>query len=81
MSELDPVFNAAPELPDDTPIEIVLLPSRIRNVFRAAGFKTVGEVRETPDDSLLSLPDFGRGSLAFVREKFGLSVESVRPGK
>jgi DNA-directed RNA polymerase alpha subunit len=43
MSELDPT----PELPDDTPIARVRLPSRLRNVLEAAGLKTIGEVRET----------------------------------
>jgi DNA-directed RNA polymerase alpha subunit len=73
MSKTDPVFVAVPELPDDTPIVSVRLPNRIRNVFIAAGFKPVGEVRETSDECLLSFPDFGRVSLATIREQFGLS--------
>jgi DNA-directed RNA polymerase alpha subunit len=55
MSELDPT----PELADDTPIERVRFPTRIRNVLDAAGLKTVGEVREISDDTLLSFQDFG----------------------
>ena len=47
------------ELPDDTPIENIRLPSRIRNVLAAAGLKTVGEVRETTDATLLSFQDLG----------------------
>jgi hypothetical protein len=54
MSELDPT----PELPDDTPIARVRFPIRIRNVLEAAGLKTIGEVREIADDTLLSSYDF-----------------------
>jgi DNA-directed RNA polymerase alpha subunit len=61
----------APELPDDTPIDNVRFVTRIRNALNAAGMKTIGEVRETSDDRLLSLPDLGRGSIAHLRETLG----------
>jgi DNA-directed RNA polymerase alpha subunit len=71
-----------PELPDDTPIEDVRFPTRIRNVLAAAGLKTVGEVRETADETLLSFQDFGPGSIARLRETLGLpSRDGVRPRK
>ena len=57
MSELEPT----PELPDNTPLPEVQFPTRIKNALFAAGLKTVGEVRETSDEALLSLPDFGKG--------------------
>src|SRR6202163_1590530 len=41
-----PMVAPAPELRDDIPIERVLFPTRILNALRAAGLKTVGEVRE-----------------------------------
>jgi hypothetical protein len=41
------LVDPTPELPDDTPIDRVRLPTRIHNVLAAAGLKTVGEVRET----------------------------------
>lgn len=76
MSELDPT----PELPDDTPIERVRFPTRIRNVLDAAGLRTVGDVREISDDTLLSFQDFGKGSVALLRETLGLpSCDGVRP--
>jgi DNA-directed RNA polymerase alpha subunit len=79
MSErhlLDPM----PELPDDTPIDAVNFPTRILNVLTHAGLKTVGQVRETSDEVLISLPDFGRGSVAHLRETLGLpSCDGVRP--
>src|SRR6202790_2014083 len=68
------------ELPDDTPIERVLFSTRIQNALRAADLKTVGEVREISDETLIGLPDFGRGSLSDLRKKLGLpSTDWVRP--
>jgi DNA-directed RNA polymerase alpha subunit len=75
-----PMVAPTPELPDDTPIERVIFSTRIQNTLRAAGLKTVGEVREISDETMISLPDFGRGSLTDLREKLGLpSTDGVRP--
>jgi DNA-directed RNA polymerase alpha subunit len=75
-----PMVAPTPELPDDTPIERVIFPARIQNVLQAADLKTVGEVREISDETLISLPDFGKGSLSELREKLGLpSTDGVRP--
>ncbi len=76
MSELEPT----PELPDNTPLREVHFPTRIKSVLFAAGLKTVGEVREMSDEALLALPDFGRTSVAQLRETLGLpSTDGVRP--
>jgi DNA-directed RNA polymerase alpha subunit len=76
MSELEPT----PELPDNVPIREVQFPTRIKNALFAAGLKTVGEVRETSDETLLSLPDFGKTSVGYLRETLGLpSTDGVRP--
>lgn len=76
MSELEPT----PELPDETPIREVRFPTRIKDALFAAGLKTVGEVREMSDDTLLALPDFGKTSVAQLRETLGLpSCNGVRP--
>ena len=75
-----PMVAPTPELPDDTPIERVLFSTRIQNALRAADLKTVGKVREVSDETLISLPDFGKGSLSDLREKLGLpSTDGVRP--
>ena len=75
-----PMIAPTPELPDDTPIERVLFSTRIQNALRAADLKTVGEVREISDETLISLPDFGRGSLSDLRRKLGMpSTDWVRP--
>lgn len=76
MSELEPT----PELPDNTPVREVQFPDRIKDALFAAGIKTVGEVRETSDDTLVALPDIGDVSLAYLRETLGLpSHAGVRP--
>jgi DNA-directed RNA polymerase alpha subunit len=75
-----PMVAPTPELPDDVPIERVLFSTRIQNALRAADLKTVGEVREISDETLISLPDFGKGSLSNLRMKLGLpSTDGVRP--
>jgi DNA-directed RNA polymerase alpha subunit len=73
---LDPTH----ELPDDTPLEQVELSARIRNAMATAGLKTVGEVRETSDTTLLSFQNLGPGSVAHLRKTLGLpSCDGVRP--
>jgi DNA-directed RNA polymerase alpha subunit len=73
------ILDPTPELPDDTPISDVEFPSRIRNVLAAAGLKTVGEVRETSDEILMSFQDLGKASVAHLRETLGLpSTDGVR---
>jgi len=55
------MLEPTPELPDDTLISGVEFPARIRTVLAIAGLETVGEVRETSDEILLSFQDFGKG--------------------
>ncbi len=58
----------------------VEFPPRIRNVLAAAGLKTVGEVREISDDTLLSFQSFSKGSVALLRGTLGLpSCDGVSP--
>jgi DNA-directed RNA polymerase alpha subunit len=78
MSELEPT----PELPDNTPTREVRFPPRIKDALFAAGLKTVGEVREMSDKALLALPEFGKVSVAHLRETLGLpSTAGIRPPK
>ena len=73
---LDPTH----ELPDDTLLSRVDFPTRIQNVLSAAGLRTVGEVREESDEMLMSLPDFGQGSVDHLRKTLGLpSSDGVSP--
>jgi DNA-directed RNA polymerase alpha subunit len=74
------MLEPTPELPDDTPISGVEFPARIRTVLAIAGIETVGEVRETSDEILLSFQDFGKASVTRLRETLGLpSTDGVRP--
>ena len=75
-----PMLYPAPELPDDTLVEQVRFSTRIRNALNAAGMRTIGEVRETSDDNLLSLQDLGPSSISHLRETLGLpSADGVTP--
>ena len=75
-----PMLYPAPELPDGTLLGQVRFSIRIRNALNAAGMKTIGEVRETSDDNLLSLQDLGPSSISYLRETLGLpSTDGVRP--
>jgi DNA-directed RNA polymerase alpha subunit len=66
------LIDPTPELPDNTPIEHVRFPAPLRNVLAAADLKTVGEVRETADETLLSFQDLGPDSIAHLRKALGL---------
>ena len=77
-----PMLYPALELPDDMLVENVRFSTRIRNALTAGGLKTVGEIREASDATLLSLQDLGRASVTHLRETLGLpSTDGVRPGK
>ena len=75
-----PMFYPASELPDDTLILNVRFSTRIRKALNAEGMKTIGEIREASDAKLSSLPDFGKESVAYLRQTLGLaSAASLRP--
>ena len=65
------MLDPNPELPDDTLIDQLNFSTRIRRALHFAGFKTVGDIRESTDATLLSLPDIGDGSVAFLRTTLG----------
>jgi hypothetical protein len=53
--------------PDDTLLSDVDLPAQIRDVMASAGLMSVGEVRETSDEILVSFQDLGKGFVARLR--------------
>ena len=59
--------DLGPELPDDTLVEMVRLPTRIRNAVKFAGLKTIGDLRETTDATFASIPNLGPGSVRWLR--------------
>jgi len=66
-----PVLYPALGLPDETPIINVRFSTRVTKALNAAGVKTVGEIREASDATLLSFPNLGAGSIARLRETLG----------
>jgi DNA-directed RNA polymerase alpha subunit len=75
-----PMLYSALDLSDDTSIDNVRFSTRIRNALTAANLRTIGEIREASDATLLSLQDLGKGSVAQLRESLGLpSRDGVRP--
>jgi hypothetical protein len=73
------LIDPTPELPDDTPIENIRFPARLRNML-AARRQNIGEVRETDDKTLLSFQDLGPDSVTYLRKTLGLpSSDGVRP--
>ena len=78
----DDLIDPTPELPDDTPIEKLRLPTRVEGALSIAGFRTMSEVRALSDADLLLLPKFGKASADYIRLTFGLpSHAGVRPRK
>jgi len=65
------MFDLSPELPDDTLIEMVRLPTRIRNAVVYAGLKTIGDIRSTTDAAFASIPNLGPGSVNWLRSRLG----------
>ena len=76
------MLDTTHELTNETPINDVELTTRIKNALNAAGVKTVGEVREMSDRTLLSLPDFGQYSLSYCQKLGrGLLLSKCCPGR
>jgi DNA-directed RNA polymerase alpha subunit len=75
-----PMLYPAPGLPDTTCIDNVRFSTRIRNALNQAGVKTVGEIREASDATLLSYQGLGAAAVAHLRETLGLpSKDGVKP--
>ena len=65
------MFDLGPDLPDNTLVEMVRLPTRIRNAIQYAGLKTIGDLRDTTDKTFASIPNLGPGSVKWLRERIG----------
>jgi DNA-directed RNA polymerase alpha subunit len=65
------MFDPAPNLPDDTLIEMVRFSPLIRKSLNGAGLKTIGEIRAMPDNKLQRMRGVGNGSLAHLRKTIG----------
>jgi DNA-directed RNA polymerase alpha subunit len=65
------MFDLGPDLPDNTLIEMVRVPTRIRNAIQYAGLKTIGDLRDTTDKTFASIPNLGAGSVNWLRVRLG----------
>jgi DNA-directed RNA polymerase alpha subunit len=74
-----PMLYPAPGLPDETPIDNVRFSTRIKNALNAAGVKTVGEIRQVSDATLLSFQDLGASSIARLRKTVGPAPKGKKP--
>jgi DNA-directed RNA polymerase alpha subunit len=66
-----PVLYPARGLLDETPIDNVRFSTRIMNALNEAGLKTVGEIRDASDATLLSFQGLGASSIARLRDTLG----------
>jgi DNA-directed RNA polymerase alpha subunit len=76
-AETGPIVYPVRGLPDETPIGNVRFSTRITNALNSAGVKTVGEIRQASDATLLSFQDLGAGSIAHLRETLGHTLGSA----
>jgi hypothetical protein len=73
------MFDPAPNLPDDTFIEMVRFSPSIRKSLKAAGFKTIREIRAMSDHRLWMMRGVGAGSFC-LRATIGLkSIGRIMP--
>lgn len=73
------MIDPSSELSDNTLVEGVRLPDRIRKILISAGLKTIGEIRKTSDAEFLRMQDLGKSSVIYLRKSLGLpSSEGVR---
>jgi hypothetical protein len=70
------MFDPAPNLPDDTLIEIVRFSPLIRKSLNAAGLKTIGEIRAMSDDKLRRMRGVGAGSFTYLRTAIGAALKA-----
>src|SRR5436190_2254564 len=75
------LFDLGPDLSDDTLVEMVRLPTRIRNAAIFAGLKTIGDLRETSDETFASIPDLGPGSVKWLRAQLSGRGREMEPSQ
>jgi DNA-directed RNA polymerase alpha subunit len=69
---MSPILLApSPNLPDDTEIRDVELPTVIKHALKSAGLRTIGEIRRVPDARLVRFRQIGRTRVTFLRKALG----------
>ena len=75
------MFDLGPELPDETLVAMVRMPTRIRNAAKFAGLKTVGELRQTTDETFASFPNLGTESIKWLRVQLSGRRRETEPSQ
>ena len=65
------MLDPRPDLPDETLLAIVRIPTLLRNALHRAGIESVGEVRAAQDSFLRRVRYIGPTSFALLRNKLG----------
>ena len=65
------IFDLSPELSNDTPVEMVRFPMRIRKAVAYAGWKTIGDVRNATEEKLTGIPNLGSDSIQWLHKSLG----------
>jgi hypothetical protein len=73
------MFDLRPELSDDILIEMVRIPTRIRNAVKYAGLKAIGDLRETTDETFASIPNLSSGLVKWLRARLGERWQEAEP--
>jgi hypothetical protein len=71
------MFDPAPNLPDDTLIEMVHFSPLIRKSLNAAGLKTIGQIRAMSDDGLRRMRGVGASSFTHLRTTIGTGLKAM----
>jgi DNA-directed RNA polymerase alpha subunit len=65
------MIEPSPDLPDETLLQDLNLPTRIQNALAAGGLRTVGEVRKTSSSDLRTFQGVGQNSITAIRKLLG----------
>jgi DNA-directed RNA polymerase alpha subunit len=63
------LISLVDNLYDETPISALYLPVRAEHAFASEGIRTVGDLITWTDSELMRIPNFGKTSLAQVRQQ------------
>lgn len=78
---MSPILLApSPNLPDDTEIRDVELPTVIKHALKSAGLRTIGEIRRAPDANLIRFRQIGQTRVTYLRKAIGGPYRLVELG-
>lgn len=66
-----PLLEPTHEIPDCVRLDVIAIPTRMKNALVRAGLGTVGDVRMADDSFIVLRRHIGRRSLAYIRTVLG----------